>query len=164
MITQSELKELLEYNPDTGIFTRKTSKGGVKIGSIVGSKRYDDYIQISLQYKKYPAHRLAWLYINGKEPRNHIDHINGNRSDNRICNLREATNQENIFNSKLSKANTSGIKGVTWDKQKKKWVAQIMLNYKTIKIGRFKNIEDAKDSVIKFRESLHKEFANHGNH
>jgi hypothetical protein len=159
IITQSELKLKLEYNSDTGIFTKKTASGGSKIGSIAGTKRNDGYIQISINNYRYCAHRLAWLYEYGEFPKNYIDHINGNPEDNRLCNLREATNQQNVFNSKLRKDNTSGIKGVIWDKSRNSWKAQIFLNGKCFNLGRYANIEDAESVVNKARLNLHNEFA-----
>lgn len=95
------------------------------------------------------AHRLIWLMQNGNWPAGDIDHINGNRSDNRIKNLRDVSRQENQRNCAISKNNTSGVLGVAWDATNKKWRAKIKINGKTICLGRFKEIEAAKAARIK---------------
>ena len=121
---------------------------------------HSGYINIRVNNKTYLAHRLIWLYVYGKWPII-IDHINGNKIDNRICNLRNATYQQNNCNKKFIE-NTSGIKGVCWDKVRGKWFARIMLNYKSINIGRFDNLNDAKLAIEAARIKYHGEFANHG--
>jgi hypothetical protein len=113
MITQKQLKELLSYDSNTGVFTwiKKTSNRA-PVGNVAGYLNHDGYVYIKINNKIYSAHRLAWLFTNKAYPENMIDHINGNRSDNRICNLREATRVENAYNQKKQKNNTSGVKGV----------------------------------------------------
>lgn len=163
MITQSELKQILDYNPDTGIFTWKINKGGkAKCGTIANSIDSKGYIRIQINNKRNSAHRLAWLYIYGSFPNNMIDHINGNKIDNRIYNLREATVNENQYNRKVPINNTSGIKGVYFDKSRNKWVAELKCNSKKIHIGRFNDIELAQIAINEARNKYHKEFANHG--
>lgn len=112
MITQERLKELLNYNPDTGDFTIKTSRvcRGIK-DSVAGWLESTGYIRICLDYKKHSAHRLAFLFIEGRFP-NRIDHINHIRNDNRWVNLREVTHQENSKNQSINSKNTSGVMGV----------------------------------------------------
>lgn len=160
MITQEELKEILYYDSETGLFTRKTSVASnkIKIGSIAGCKNNIGYIQIHINYELYLAHRLAWLYKTGNWPKNDIDHINGIRNDNRFCNLREATRSQNRQNSLLSSKNTSGITGVCWYKNSKKFAARISINGKTKTIGFFKELEDAKNARIEFANLYYKEF------
>ena len=125
MITQKELKELLHYDPGTGVFVWKNiiTANQKKNGDVAGG--YDDkgYIKIRINYKHYLAHRLAWLYVYGEWPSKHLDHINRNPSDNRISNLREATHLENNKNASKRKDNTSGYKGVNWHARNKKWIA-----------------------------------------
>jgi len=111
MITQQELKELLHYNPETGIFTRKTKVNRNKvIGSIAGTTDFHGYVAIAIDGKKYKAHRLAWLYMYGKFPDNCIDHINNITTDNRIVNLRDATLSQNQCNKKINVNNSSGVR------------------------------------------------------
>jgi len=110
----------------------------------------------------YQAHRLAWLYIYGKFPEHYIDHINGNKSYNRISNLREATASENNRNSILRKDSTSKVKGVHWCNRQMKWVASIKVDNKSIYLGSFSDLEKAKEKIMTVREKIHKEFTNHG--
>jgi hypothetical protein len=159
MITQSELKELLNYNQDTGIFTWKIPTRKIKVGDNAGYINEAGYVRLTISHKKYFAHRLAWLYVYGNFSKDTIDHINGNKSDNRISNLREATFVENKQNSKKSTKNTSGSKNVVWNKNCKKWQVQISLNRKLKYIGVFDNLEFASFVADEVRDIYHKEFA-----
>ncbi len=112
MITQARLKELFTYNPETGIFTRKAQRGSQKAGSKAGClNRSNGYVAIMVDYRSRHAHRLAWIYMTGETPKN-IDHINGNRSDNRFENLRNVETQQNNTNASLQKRNKTGFVGV----------------------------------------------------
>lgn len=163
MLTQDYLKSILDYNVDTGIFTWKISNNRkIKIGDIAGTIRPDKYIQIRINGKTYLGHRLSWLYVYGKFTEQTIDHINNNPSDNRICNLREASVQENMYNRKINKSNKSGIKGICWHKCTNKWRARLTVNGKEKHIGLFDNLELAELAIIETRNKYHKEFANHG--
>lgn len=163
MITQSELKKLVHYDPNTGIFTWKKKTGHrIKIGDKAGSDRGDGYFKIRIKYKAYKSHRLAWLYVYGYFPENCIDHINGNPSDNRICNLRLATLSQNQYNRKKNSNNKSGIKGVYWNENKKKWKAVIGLNSKKIHLGYFNDFFEATCCIMSARNKLHGSFKNFG--
>lgn len=118
---QKFLKEILKYDLDTGIFTWVSSMGTASKGDVAGSKTADGYKTIKIGGKTYRAHRLAFLYMLGFLPRKTIDHINGNRSDNRFSNLREAGQSANLRNSKISSRNKSGIAGVFWNKKENGW-------------------------------------------
>lgn len=145
-LTQAHVKELLHYDPDTGVFTwikKLTPLSRILIGSIAGSINGNGYRHICIQGKTYKAHRLAWLYVFGKFPNNLLDHINRNRSDNRLRNLREVGYSENNQNHEISKRNTSGITGVYWYKPSQKWCAKISSNNKLKHIGYFATIEEA---------------------
>ena len=161
MLTQAELQSILNYDPETGIFTRIKSRMSNKVNKVVGTLNKQNRVQISINAKIYKAHRLAWLYVYGEWPQI-IDHINGNPADNRICNLRECTTQQNNYNAKLSKRNTSGIKGVRFDKDRNKWEANLRINGKRTRIGRFNTLEDAKNAIENARRIHHGNFANHG--
>lgn len=125
MLTQSELKSLLNYDIKTGQFTWAVQQSRrVKIGSIAGTIKNTGYLGIHLKNKIYQAHRLAWLYFYGEFPCMNIDHINSNRLDNRIENLRLATDTENHRNISLQKRSSSGFTGVTWCQTAKKWRAR----------------------------------------
>lgn len=160
MLTQLELKAQLNYNINTGIFTRLLINkfSPQKVGNVAGTILNDGYIAIMVNSKVYKAHRLAWLYVYGYFPEI-VDHVNGNPSDNRIANLREATHQQNMCNSKLRKNNTSGIKGVSWHKKSQKWHAQIQFNKIKKHIGYFDSLEDAKKSIQEARKIYHGKFA-----
>lgn len=158
MIKQEELKVKLDYNQDTGIFIWKVKSTYKKIGSIAGYKNPTGYVMIKINKKLYPAHRLAWLYVYGYIPQL-IDHINCIKHDNRISNLREATLSQNQYNRGISKNNTSGIKGVTWNCHAKKWMAITTINGKNKNLGYFDDIALAEKTVIKARLKHHGEFA-----
>ena len=160
MLTQEYLKSQLDYNPDTGLFIWLVDKKANKVkGKIAGSERKDKYFHIKLNKKMYLSHRLAFLYVYGYIP-DIIDHINGNPSDNRICNLREATYSQNGCNSKIPNTNISGVKGISWHKQNKKWQASIKINKKFIYLGTYNTVEEAADIIKKARQKYHGEYAN----
>jgi hypothetical protein len=156
MITQSKLKELLHYNQDTGDFTWKvTLSKKIKTSDIAGWTASNGYRYVCIDYKAYLTHRLAWLYIKGEFPKNDIDHINGDKRDNRIINLRECTRRQNCQN-KISKENsTSKYLGVCWNKQRNKWIAQIMFNYKCKYLGLFETEEEAYAAYCEAKKQLH---------
>jgi hypothetical protein len=167
MLTQEELKRLLHYDPETGVFTWNVKRSNkVKIFSVAGSTQTmshnkKTYIRIKIHNKKYFAHRLAHLYITGYWPEDQIDHIDGNGINNKWCNLRSVNISENMRNYKKPITNTSGICGVSWDSSAMKWSSYIHVNNKQIKLGRFSNMLDAscarKSAEIKY--GFHK---NHG--
>jgi hypothetical protein len=159
MITQEELKEFLNYDPNTGIFKWKKigHTSNKKIGDIAGGLCLG-YVVIKLKDKQYKAHRLAWLYIYGKWPKDQIDHINGNKSDNKINNLREVNQSQNNFNRKLQKNNTTGVKGVTFNKAVKKWQVSFKINKNPMYFGVFENFEFACLIADEVREKYHKQF------
>jgi hypothetical protein len=139
-ITQARLKELLNYDPETGLFVWRVTRR-VKAGTIAGSKHpTQHYIAIKIDGVLYKAHRLAWLYEYGIWPPNEIDHINRVRTDNRLENIRLATKAENAQNRKTRTDNSSGMTGVSWHKRDKKWRVYIG---KGKYLGYFDALEDA---------------------
>ena len=143
-LTQQQLKQLLAYDPDTGAFTwLKPTSNRVKPGALACSVNTVGYVRIGIGGKRYAAHRLAWLYVHGVWPENEIDHINRNRQDNRICNLRDVNSQQNKLNSGVRRNNTSGVKGVSWDKKSKRWRVQARINGQKTYIGVFDTLEEA---------------------
>ena len=160
MLTQKRLKEVLHYDPETGIFIRKEITRGAKAGTTVGSKSAQGYISMVINYKRYYAHRLAWFYITGKWPDSQIDHLDHNKSNNIFINLREVTPQENAKNQPLLKNNTSGVTGVSWSRFYKKWVAQITFNKEHTIIGYFTD----KFEAICARKSIENKLGFHKNH
>lgn len=156
ILTQERLKELLNYNPDTGIFTRIGGTGARKIGKQSGCVCKAGYIVLGVDYKVYFAHRLAWLYMNGINPSEQVDHINGIRTDNRICNLRLASNSENSQNQrKARKDNASGLAGACYVKSSKNYKSQIKINCKTIHLGFFPSAIDAHNAYIEAKRKHH---------
>jgi hypothetical protein len=156
MLTQQLLKDLLHYDPDTGVFTNLVNRGKrALIGDQAGYLHPTGYVKIVINRKLYRAHRLAWLYMYGVWPKDQLDHINRIRDDNRINNLREASNSENLQNMSLTSRNTSGYKGVSWNKRECKWYARIYLNYKEIYLGYFTNLDDAVAARKQAEEQLH---------
>jgi hypothetical protein len=154
-LTKEELMSNLHYDQLTGIFTRKLN--AIK-GTPAGYINTSGYLRIMVSGNIYQAHRLAWLYITGRFPKSQIDHINRNRSDNRFCNLREANHYENQWNVSIQKRNTSGHKGVSWDRRRSKWVAMCCINRKQKNIGRFDDINKAIDARISFAKNNQMEF------
>ena len=155
MLTYERLREVLEYDPDQGVFKWLVNRSRTaKVGWVAGCKRSDEYIFIMINGKSYAAHRLAWLYMTGEWPVDQIDHYDHIKYNNRFYNLREATQQENNKNWSKRIDNTSGITGINWYKQTNKWVAQIQHNGKKKHLGYFDNIEEAtkvrKDAEIKY--------------
>jgi hypothetical protein len=152
-ITQEELQSVLDYCPETGVFKWRERKQGRR--SVAGGRNPSGYIHISINYVSYPAHRLAWIYVYGRAPAHHIDHINRNPSDNRIANLREATCAENAQNKARPRNNSSGHIGVTWDKATGKWLAQIKHKGKYQGLGRYADIKDAATAYQEAKARLH---------
>ena len=161
-MNQEQLKSRLYYNPETGLFTWLSDRIGMKPGSVAGTTDAKGYTSIVIDGKAHKAHILAYLYMTGLYPSNQVDHRNGERSDNRWDNLRTCTNTENQWNSRTPSNNTSGVKGVSWNKRERKWRARVAANGKVHYIGAFKELEDAKEAIIHARELLHGEFTNHG--
>lgn len=120
MIGAPELRELLDYDPASGVFRwRHTTRGYVQKGRVAGCYTKNWYVNICVRGRNYGAHRLAWLYVHGEWPPKFIDHVNGDLSDNRIANLRPATRAQNGANRKLESNSSSGLKGVSWHKGRK---------------------------------------------
>lgn len=144
-LTQERLKELFRYDPETGDFFYKTNRGSRVVGAKAGTMS-NGYLVIRVDCILYRAHRLAWLYIHGEWPPDQIDHRNLVRSENKLNNLRPATDLQNRGNLSKRRNNTSGFKGVTYcDEQgrRRRWQAQITVNYKLMNLGRFFTREEA---------------------
>ena len=158
MITQKRLKELLHYNPDTGIFTRKIKTSNrINIGDVAGGKDLDGYLTVSLDGSRYRTHRLVFLHITGSIPE-FVDHIDHNRQNNLFSNLRPATRYMNQQNLSMRKDNKSNFTGVC--KHKNAWIARINVKNVQINLGRFKNKQDAINSRLK----ANKKYGFHKNH
>jgi len=149
--------ELLNYNPETGIFTRRFSRGGYPAGSVAGAL-CNGYIKIFIDGKSHSAHRLAFLVIHGHMP-DELDHINGDPSDNRIANLREATRRENQRNKGRYSNNQSGYKGASWHKSNGRWQANARdSSGKKKHLGYFNTPEAASAAYEAYAMKLHGDF------
>ncbi len=149
-LTARRLRELLDYDPKTGVFRWKHRQDGLVqwnarfVGKVAGGIDPDTgYWQIRIDDKLYYAHRLAWLYVYGRWPRSLIDHSNRDQIDNRIIKLREATKSQNVMNGKLRIDNSSGHTGVYYSKRLGKWTAEIHAKKKRHRLGWFGSLDDA---------------------
>jgi hypothetical protein len=154
-ITQAHLKEILDYDLETGVFIWKVSKGRLcKKGNTAGSTDSWGHLQICINGRKRLAHRLAWLYVYGTEPKQQIDHIDGNKQNNSISNLRDVTQTTNQQNrTRARKDSSTGFMGVS--KTGSKYQASIKANKKTFYLGMFKTAQDAFDAYKKAKLQLH---------
>ena len=159
MITQRLVKHLFDY-VDGELRRRNPTGTRHKSDSVAGSINNRGYVHVKINRKKYLAHRLIYLYHHGTMP-DFIDHIDGNKLNNRIENLRECTKSQNGFNMRMNSNNTSGVKGVSWNEQRQKWVVHLRLNHKQKYFGGFKDFELAELVAIEARNKYHKEFARH---
>lgn len=157
MVSVDDLKKILSYSPETGDINWISSNASwVKCGYLAGSKSSaTGYIYIGINGKKYKAHRIAWAIHFGEWPKVFLDHVNGNRGDNRIVNLRLATGAENQQNRAVDKRNKSGCTGVSWDKGTKKWRAKICIGRKQMHIGVFDSKEEAYAAYLEAKSKLH---------
>lgn len=137
MITQERLHELLDFNPETGLFTRKfdRNKGRYKAGTVIGGRKGHNYIRIWIDGKMYYGHHLAWLYVHGEWELG-LDHRDRDGYNNAISNLRKSTRSQNAANQ-AKRPGSSRFKGVSWNKRKKKHKAAITVDYKTTHLGYF---------------------------
>lgn len=161
-LTAETARELLDYDPETGAFTWRVSRRGrARAGSQAGYVVPRGYRSISINNCDYRAHRIAWLIHYGEWPEGEIDHVNGNRSDNRLSNLRVVTHQEQMKNRGMHRNNTSGVIGVCWHKARNKWMAQIRVAGKLRDLGCFTDLSDA-IAARKEAEQQHGYHSNHG--
>jgi len=156
-ITQAELKELLDYDPETGIFTWKVCRGGKQIGRVAGYMHNSGYRYTEIDHQHYALHRLAWLYVHGKYPNDslEIDHINGVRDDNRIANLRLATRAQQMQNKAVYSNSTTKLPGITFHKASGKYAARLNVNGKQIWLGLFDTVEAAWEARQKAKAEHH---------
>jgi len=155
-ITAERVRELFDYDQETGIFRWKLSpKGGIPAGHVAGTPDKHGYIMIISSQRKYKAHRLAWLYQYGAFPASHIDHIDGNKANNAIANLREATRGQNMQNVKKARKDSgSGLIGA-YHRHDGKWWSYIRLNRVQIYLGSFQTPEAAHAAYLKAKAELH---------
>ena len=159
MLTQERLKELYFYNSIDGWFTFASKRSRFVIGDRAGSTLMTGYRQILIDGYYYREHRLAWLYIYGEWPEE-LDHIDGDRANNSIRNLRPATRSQNNFNSDRP-TGVSGLRGACFDRRDRKWFSRIKTGCETIWLGKFDTAEEAAKAYREAAELHHGEFAFH---
>ncbi len=157
-LTANRLREVLSFDSSTGAmcWSKPPSPSRVKPGQVAGSVAKSGYLTIRIDRTLYLAHRLAWLYVHGEWPTQKIDHINGDKHDNRIANLRLATDRVNAQNVRKPQANnTSGFLGVTFCRWTNRWLAQIQTGGKHHNLGRFDTPELAHAAYLQAKRRLH---------
>lgn len=157
-LTAARLRELLSYDPSTGEFRFKATRPGHPAGAVAGWNAETGYHKHEIGDRAYFGHRLAWLHVYGHWPLGDIDHINGNRMDNRIANLREATpatNNQNLRKARVT--NSTGLLGVDERKHRKtkRFRAKICVEQKLIHIGYFETAQEAHDAYLAKKRELH---------
>lgn len=158
--SQTELKRLFNYDQGTGSITWRISpRAGMMAGAEAGTVGRSKYLTIGIDRRYYLAHRLIWKWMTGDDPSEFVDHIDGDKLNNRWVNLRGADNGQNKRNCPIYSNNMSGVKGVCWDASHKKWRAYISVGGVQLRLGRFKSIDEAALVVSEAREELHGEFA-----
>lgn len=158
-LTSERAREVLDYDPETGVFRWKISRKSTMIGAVAGSPHLKGYWTVRVGGVLYLGHRLAWLMMTGMWPAHQIDHINCDKSDGRFCNLREATPHQNRGNETLRQNNTSGFKGVSYDKKKGCWYAYITMRGKKRHIGCYSSAEEAVIAYARTADEYFGEFA-----
>lgn len=153
-LTKEYVLALLQYVPETGELLRKKARPRIQVGSVAGSINPQGYRYIQLDGRKYASHRLVWLIEYGKMPTADIDHIDGNKLNNRISNLRDATRKQNCENKGAQSNNSVGYRGVTYNKRLRKYVAQIQHYGKNRHLGVFAMPEDAYAAYVNATQQL----------
>lgn len=151
--SQSRLKELFLYKPEDGFFVWRDTM------TIAGSIVPKGYVVICIDGERYFAHRLAWKYVYGNDPVMDLDHIDTNGLNNKISNLREATNHQNHYNTTCYRNSKTQVKGVSWSKANKKWRSEIQANGVRIFLGYHSNLKTAKMAYRRAAKKYHGEFA-----
>lgn len=157
-----DIGEHLQYE-DGKLFWKQQPGRRIIIQDEAGSlNKSRGYRRVKFKGITYAAHRVIWFLVKHEQPPPLLDHINNNPLDNRIENLREASMSQNLCNCAIAKNNTSGVKGVSWEKRRNKWKAYISTNNKRKALGYFSDLKDAEQAVKQARKELHGEFANNG--
>ena len=154
--TQDELKALMHYDPETGVFTHLQSRGKGRAGQTVGKVNVHGYVEMRVFNRLFGAHQLAFIYMTDRYPQRPmtVDHINGDKTDNRWCNLRIADYYGQSWNTGPHKTNKSGLKGAWPCKTTGRWISMLEMDRKRIWIGRFDTAEDAHKAWINTARNL----------
>lgn len=158
LISQSRLRSLIHYDPDTGEFKWIARRRGINIRKRPGRVRADGYLEICVDGRLYTAQRLAWFYMTGQWPQGDVDHRDLDRLNNRWGNLRDATKAQNQANTLVRKSNTSGFKGVSLERRTNRWQAQIRVHGVRKHLGTFDTPEEAGAAYANALTATHGEF------
>jgi len=160
MLDADQLRALLHYDLATGVFIwRVSTSSRACAGAVAGTINDRGYRRLQISGKRYYVHRLAWLYVTGEWPTDDIDHIDLNRANNRFSNLRPATRSQNLANTRPRTRNSSGLKGVSWNRNAHKWRADICIDGKTRFLGYFTTPAAAHDAYNSAATEHHGDFA-----
>lgn len=160
MLTHQRLKEVVSYDAETGVFTWLISTSSrARLGTTAGSVRNDGYVTIRIDGKRHYAHRLAWLYVHGCWPSLPLDHRNRTARDNRIGNLREATQAQNSYNGSGPNPGSSGYRGVVWHNRDRVWQARIRKGNRRVTLGTYHTPEEAAEAYDRAAAVTHGDFA-----
>lgn len=158
-LTRARIEEYLRYDAETGKFYALKQRGLRRAGAEAGTTRPDGYVHLTIDRGRYLAHRVAWFYVYGVWPERALDHIDCNPSNNRIDNLRLATNEQNSRNSRRRVNNTSGYKGVSFMRCRGKWQALIRTDSGRLHLGLFSSAEEGHRAYVAAARKFHGEFA-----
>lgn len=158
-ISAQRVRELLDYEPLTGLFTRRVATGGrygAAVGAVAGTVNDGGYILISLESLQYRAHRLAWLYMTGAWPSHEVDHRDGDRANNAWDNLRDVTGVVNLQNKRHAQSNSkTGLLGASWNARDERFVARIKVEGRYKSLGGFDTAEAAHAAYLSAKRALH---------
>jgi hypothetical protein len=154
----NEVRRLLSYDAETGVFRWRIRRCAMAPGSVAGGRSAAGYQCISFDGKRTLAHRLAWLHAYGAWPSGELDHIDGDKTNNRLANLREASRSENNINRSVPRSNTSGFRGVSWHKRVRKWEANIKFGGRQKHLGYYSCPAEAHRAYVEAATKLHGDF------
>lgn len=159
-LTHTRLRELIGYNSETGTLISLSCRGNIAAGDRIGTINTRGYRQACIDGRMYYEHRLVWLYVFGEWPADQIDHINGDRADNRVKNLREVSQAQNNANS-VSRRNTDQLRGAYYIGEKQRWMAQIVSDSRTQYLGYYDTAEEAHEAYQTAANHIHGKYAYH---
>jgi hypothetical protein len=154
-LTAQRLRELLHYDPETGLFTRRIAHYGHPAGSAIGSTHNVGYVRLHVDGRSYLAHRLAWLYMTGEWPEQQVDHRDGDRANNRFENLRDVTRSVNFQNQRRARGNNKHSALLGAFKKRDRWESRIKVDGAYIRLGTFRTAEEAHTAYIEAKRRLH---------
>jgi len=161
-VSIERLNSFFSYNPESGKLSWAVNRGKIKIGAEIKCKNHAGYLVVRVDNVLLRAHRIIWAMNTGSWPEYEIDHINGNRSDNRLINLRQATRGQNMKNTIKPITNKSGLKGVSWHAKGNFWQAHIKSDGVNYYLGHYYTKEEAHEAYKSASDRLHSFFGNHG--